>query len=243
MVVIPKKLEICPLVDAVVEIRFDIAKKMDRNLVSSLIYNSIQDLFDEKVEALPLIQMPDAIRNQDPNLKYKPIYKVSGKNALIQIGPQVVAISSKIPYIGWQTFLDLILKVLNKLKEAGIIYGVNRLGHRFVNFFEEDISDKLTIEIPEIKNYKSLGKAINYNISDENFSHTLQVSNAMQLGKGQGLKFGSIIDIDTARDYKDLSYFMSHLEEELNAAHDKEKHLFYALLKEDFIIKMRPEYE
>lgn len=50
---------------------------------------------------------------------------------------------------------------------------------------------------------------------------------------GNLTKRGSLIDIDTFREYHD-DYFMNHMEEELQYAHQSEKMLFFSLLKSPF---------
>ncbi len=51
---------------------------------SSPIYNELQKDYP-KVDNLPILQLPDAVRASDPNFKFKPHYKLSDKNFIIQI--------------------------------------------------------------------------------------------------------------------------------------------------------------
>ena len=53
---------------------------------------------------------------------------------------------------------------------------------------------------------------------------------------------GSLIDIDTSREYSD-NYFTSNIEQEINMAHKCEKKLFFSLLKPDFLNSLKPVFE
>lgn len=71
---LPKTIDPCPIVDALLEIRFQTLTHP--NAVFGLIYNELQKDFP-KVENLPILQLPDAIRASDPNFKFKPQYKLA----------------------------------------------------------------------------------------------------------------------------------------------------------------------
>ena len=54
-------------------------------------------------------------------------------------------------------------------------------------------------------------------------------------------KRGSLIDIDTSREYAD-DYFKGNIEQELFNAHQSEKNLFFSLLKEPLLDSLKPIY-
>ena len=74
---IPIKLNLCPIIESVFEIRFD--SSLDANIVFALIYSKLKDDFP-KVETLPLSELPASMRDADPNLKYQPAYKLHYKD-------------------------------------------------------------------------------------------------------------------------------------------------------------------
>ncbi|NJW55502.1 TIGR04255 family protein, partial [Salinimicrobium oceani] len=100
---LPKRIDPCPIVDALVEIRF--STKINSNAVFGLIYNSLQPEF-ESVENLPIQQLPEPVRSSDPNLRFKPHYRVKSENFIVQIGPDVLTISSHPNYLGWTRFSE-----------------------------------------------------------------------------------------------------------------------------------------
>ncbi len=233
----PIRLDKTPLIDSIIEVRFD------TNIVSSavfgVIYNQIRAEYPGTVVNLPISQLPEAIRMSDPNLKYKPLYRIEGDKTIIQIGSDVINLSSKMPYIGWTEFSRIAINVLNKAFASGAVGSITRLGHRYINFIDHDITSELAMsftmsEVDE-RQIKSLN--IRTTISNGVFVNSLSFANDGQY-KGH---LGSLIDIDTSREYTD-NYFKDHIEDELNSAHQSEKELFFSLLKEPLLKSLNPVY-
>jgi len=239
----PIRLNRCPLVDALVEIRFQ--SKLDSPILFAKIYEQVKDIFNKEAKTLPLSQIPEIILRSDRSLMYKPLYRIEGNDAIMQICPQSLTVSSVMPYVGWDKLSSITIKVIRKLIDANIITNVPRLGHRYVNFFTGEIDKNLTISLPDISKYSVAGKVLNYSIMDGDFMHTLQISNAAQYSPAKNIapRNGSVIDIDTYRVYQDTKYFIANVEEEMNDAHHKEKMLFFSLLSEDFTNRLEPIYE
>ena len=63
------------------------------------------------------MQLPEPVRRKDPNLKFKPYYKISNDNYAIQIGADVLTISSFPKYTGWTEFQQEINYFLLKINE------------------------------------------------------------------------------------------------------------------------------
>ncbi|HOX74846.1 MAG: TIGR04255 family protein [Candidatus Methanofastidiosum sp.] len=232
---LPLKISPCPIVEALLEIRFTTVIHPDA--VFGLFYNALKSDFP-KVDNLPILQIPDALRATDPNLKYKPLYKISNKDFVVQIGSDVFSINSMPDYFGWSIFSERIFDVLHRIEELKIINSINRLGIRYINFFEGNIFDNINLKIcinDEGINYKNT--VIRTEMAQDTFISTLQIANNISNKK----QFGSIIDIDTFKD-NDLTDFFRVKETLINDGHSKEKELFFNLLKEDFLSKLNPEY-
>lgn len=234
-VVLPKTLEPCPIIDALLEVRF--SSKINANAVFGVIYNVLQTDFP-KVESLPILQLPDTVRANDPNLRYKPHYKLSNEGFVMQVGPDVFSISSFPNYKGWKEFSRLIFDVLEKVEGANVIGAVQRLGIRYINFFASDIFKNIDLKVcikGDDIHYKNT--VVRTEIEQEPFFSTLQIANSVNVNG----KLGSIIDIDT---YKttDLEDFFLNKEKIINSGHLKEKELFFSLLKTDFLTSFNPKY-
>src|SRR5437870_4231239 len=123
---LPQKIELCPIIEAVVEIRFEAS--IFRNAVFGIVYNSLKDQFSGEVEKLPILQIPENLLQSDPSFQYKPYYKITKGNYALQIGPDVISISCLNPYSGWKEYSQLIFQILENFSKLNIIKKVERLG-------------------------------------------------------------------------------------------------------------------
>ncbi len=232
---LPKKIYPNPIIDALIEIRFTPAIHV--NAVFGLLYQALHNEFPN-VENLPILQIPEQIRNIDPNLRFKPHYKIFDENYALQIGPDVISIASFPKYNGWEKFSERIFNILNKIEKTGVIKNVLRLGIRYINFFELDIFKNINLNIEinnETINYQST--VIRTEFNKERFTSTLQVANNVSHEE----RYGSIIDIDTVFSLN-LDNFFSEKELIINQGHQIEKQLFFSILKDSFIENLKPEY-
>jgi uncharacterized protein (TIGR04255 family) len=236
---LPNKIDICPIIETVVEIRF--TTSLFSNAVFGIIYNEFQKDYPT-VEKLPILQMPEQLRDIDPNFKFKPHYKVSNGRFTIQIGPDVLAIGSVIPYVGWEEYSNQIFKFYDKLFKLNIISQVTRLGVRYVNFFETDIYANIKLALKIDNNEHSCNNTIiRTEIKENEFTNLIQIANNVtHIRDGKQLT-GSIIDIDTFRDYSVFSFSVDY-KKEVDTAHNSEKKLFFSLLKDEFIKSLKPIY-
>jgi uncharacterized protein (TIGR04255 family) len=232
---LPKVINPCPILDAIFEIRF--TTKTHPSAVFGMMYNVLKEDFSN-VENLPILQLPEAVRTNDPNFKFKPHYKVSNNKFVTQIGPEVLTISSFPNYAGWEEFSKQIFSILDKVKNIEIIDSVERIGIRYINFFDHDIFNNIELKVSLGKDdidYKNT--IIRTEIEQDTFKSSLQVANNANHNK----KLGSIIDIDTFTT-NNLQNFFDQKEDLISEGHLKEKELFFSLLKEDFLKSFNPTY-
>ncbi len=52
---------------------------------------------------LPILQIPDAVRQHDPSFKHQPYYRMECNPFQIQIGPRVLVLTA-LEYPGWAKF-------------------------------------------------------------------------------------------------------------------------------------------
>ncbi|MBR5695990.1 MAG: TIGR04255 family protein [Paludibacteraceae bacterium] len=229
---IPSRLENSPLVDCVIELRFE--TDLVKSAVFGVIYNCIKGMYPGIVYNLPISQLPEQIRDSNPDLKYKPMYRLENDKTILQIGSDVICISSKIPYIGWNTFYEITVDIIKKVLGLGFIKRISRVGFRYINFIEGDIKDLLKLSFKLDDNtFDSLN--IRTRIVKSGFINNLIFSNDAFFNQ----KKGSVIDIDTSKEYND-NYFYNNIESELGKAHQCEKELFFSLLKEELLQRFNP---
>ena len=241
---IPVKLNLCPIIESVFEIRFD--SKLDANIVFALIYGKLKDDFPT-IEALPLSEMPASMRDTDPNLKYQPAYKLHYKdneNIVLQICAKSVGFSFTPEYCGWKEFRSFVNRYLNVIHETGVIGRVVRIGFRVINFIDGDVFDgeKIRLKIQlgdrEIPYKETSIKTV---FSEGDYHSTVSIVNQAQLNNVTPVRLGSVIDVDTfsvtcERFFDDATNFMENI-------HKAEKNVFFSLLTDHYLASMQPEYE
>ena len=232
---IPKRITPCPIVEALVEIRFEAT--VHPNVVFGLIYKAIGG--NQVPESLPVLQIPEQVRAIDPSFRFKPHYKLNDRQFPILIGPDVLAIACTGAYPGWDFFSKKILEIFLKIQADGIVKSVSRLGLRYVNAFDFNVFPHLQFNIQlGSRSGKELSQTIfRTEIDQEDFKSTLQLSDNALVNN----MMGSIIDIDTFQE-GNLSDFFETISERINLGHQKEKELFFDLLKPEFLETLHPEY-
>jgi len=235
---LPKRIEPCPILEAIVELRF--TSSFPHDAIFGIIYKEFKDVYPH-VEALPILQLPEIVREKDPTLLYKPYYKLTKNDGfLFQVGARVISLIRLAPYSGWSEFSIRFKEILDKVEELGIVKSFTRIGIRYINSFKFNIFDKVNISL-SIKE-QSLGSFDTFIRSDivtgGKFISTLQIANNAKIEKSGEIIECSIIDIDTFIDNP-----KGDIWELIEEGHIEEKKLFFFLLKKDFLEKeLNPTY-
>ncbi len=238
---LPNKISPCPISEAIVEIRFDSSFPPDA--IYGVVYNAFKENFP-KPQNLPILQIPEPIRLQDPALRFKPYYKLTNSGFIFQIGPKVCTLSSIKEYAGWTAFLVKIRDSFKRLFDLEIIDKVTRLGIRYINFFEaDDIFDKVNLKISMgSEPFQSEHTIIRTSIKSGEFISNLQISNKVILNQGGKNQEGSIIDIDVVAIDIPQEDIKNKIIELVEKGHYEEKKLFFSLLEKSFLATLNPEY-
>lgn len=234
---LPRKISPCPIVEAIFEMRFD--SELPEDAIFGVLYSKFREDY-KKVEQLPILQLPQVVRAQDPNLTYAPHYKLTSENTIIQIGPKVFSLVKVGDYIGWDKFSEQIQETHKKVEETGVVSSISRVALRYINIFEG-------INILTGTNFKAyLGdeplnnEKINFSAeipSSKSISQLKIINSAEAAISGKQIK-GSIIDIDSVVNPRDFDSFSSAID----YSHTEEKTLFYKVLGEQFVKTLNPEY-
>lgn len=235
---LPLSINPCPIIEAIFEIRFE--SSLPGDAIFGIVYNQFKDEF-QNVDQLPILQLPAAIRNQDPNLKFSPHYKIKKDNFIIQIGPNVFSLTNTKEYCGWEVFSEKIFDTYNKVCELNLIKKQFRTALRYINMLPDiNVFERSNLGIN--LNDRTLGaNQINFTaeIPYENGASNLKVINfAEAIFENQAVK-GSIVDIDTHVQHEKFDNFKDAIE----CAHIAEKELFFNLLKQEFLKTLNPVYE
>lgn len=238
---LPRRIHPDPIVESTVEIRFDTL--IDRNAVFGVLYYALRDQFPT-VEPLPVLQLPEQIRDADPLFAHQPQYRLANANYQVQIGFNVLSISIQSAYPGWATFSEMIQNIYTKLAPLGVIGTVRRLGVRYISFFEGDIFGNLRLKLT-VPGYEQGGfpTVCRFELPSGPYVNALSLANQTTFRRVNSdiALTGSIIDIDTSLT-GELTDFFHTMPTLLNQAHQSEKELFYNLLTPEFLTSLNPEY-
>ena len=137
---IPAKLKDDAIVEAVVEIRFD----MPTRTIPEIFFGRLAEYepwrgFEQR--PMPASQIPGPLRRVDPNLRYQPVFELAATDSgrTVRIGPQVLSYHRLTPYVGWEKFKPELEEAIAGLfsKSGGL--NVRRLGLRYMNALRTDV--------------------------------------------------------------------------------------------------------
>jgi uncharacterized protein (TIGR04255 family) len=118
MAELPRKIKPNFIKEAIVEVRFDTDFPLDA--IYGIVYNEMKNDFVE-FKNLPILQLPEKIRLNESNLKYKPYYQLKKNNYILQVGPKVISYINLEPYLGWKKYFVEQKKILKKIMKLKII--------------------------------------------------------------------------------------------------------------------------
>lgn len=137
MVALPSKLRKDPVVEALLEVRFDSAE-LEEVLIGKLASIATWKSFPSS--RLPVADIPAPLRQVDPNLKFQPLLERRSPDGtrVIKIGANVFSYHTLRPYPGWEVFEFELSSTLDCLVENTDGFAANRFGFRYINAFSPD---------------------------------------------------------------------------------------------------------
>lgn len=238
---LPIKIDPCPIVEAILEVRFTTSESW--RTLPGLLFAHIRERYPEQKD-LPLAQLPEEIRRQEPAFTYQPLVQFLSRDFLIQFGPRVVSLVTKPnQYPGWLAVEHEITWLLARLETLNFITEGERLGVRYVNFFSFDIFEKLLLDIAT-GGMQLAGAELSVTtvLHQAPLTARLQVANSAILGTGNDAKRGSVLDVDVWLGSLDFEIFQNAVAK-FGEAHQFEKQIFFGLLRPEFLDTLSPVYE
>jgi uncharacterized protein (TIGR04255 family) len=245
---LPTRLGKEPLVDVVFEARFESASPAS-SIFPGILFAELPD--QKLVERLPAADLPDALRNVDPNVKFAPVGRIAWSDYLILFSDHSVAIACKLPYPGWNKFKSTIERIMDILLKTGVIQRIVQIDLKYVDLLE---ISTLQEQIQAVN--LTVGLA-NQSLENENFQLRIELqrnslTNVVQIASGvtvslmSGLKkTGLMIDVDTVQLNLNLSAddFRSTLSYTLETMHTANKAVFFDILTAQTISSLEPSYD
>lgn len=245
---LPKKLKQEPLLDAVFEVRFNSTAPASVILPGSL-FNQLDG--NKTIGALPISQIPKAIRDADPNLKYQPLTRLDWGSFLINIGDFSLSISCKYPYPGWDTFKPSIIKVITALSDSSIVRTIDRYSLKYIDMIpSSDNRQKVSmINLDVTIAGHKLEKepfVIQVEIPKNGMLNTVQVVSSAKATLHNGItKEGLIVDVDTVANQNAISMkaLLDGFSDKLDAIHLTNKEVFFDCITPSTLKTLEPIYE
>lgn len=240
----PIQLEKTPIIDSVCEFRFQ--SSQPESVIPVLIANHLG--VAKSLRNLPILQIPENIRKQDPNLKYVPLQETQVDGFLVKLSGTTANVSSKIPYVGWEEFCSITDKVIRGASACDPELKYEQIIHRNINFFPNlDILEKLKLKIEDPVDMEPLSFDYVKVFAGENglkvkVSILNNASAMVSPDDPENLQRGAVIDIEAFWQRPEAETEVNSMQI-LRECHDLGKKVFFDLLTDEFITEMVPTYE
>ncbi len=242
---IPKRLRQEPLLEALLEIRFESDHAPVSELLPGMLFKELRGSYGKLVR-LPAANIPHPIAERDEGLRYVPTVRLEGEPFAIQIGERVVSLSCRRPYVGWDEFSKQILNLAKVLEGTGLITRPERFSLKYIDLI--DLRTQPSLSYLNV-NFAVGGHDITERpvqlrteIEKNGYIQVLQIASPAQAQVATGERFnGTLLDIDTIK-CSDKDDFWQTLDVRIHEAHTHSKQLFFDLLSKDTLEKLEPEY-
>jgi uncharacterized protein (TIGR04255 family) len=238
---IPKKLKHDAIVEALLEIRFTSAT------VPEILFGRLAD-FDSwkglQQNRLPASELPEMLRQVDPNLRYQPVLELRDLKSArsIRIGPHVLSYHQLAPYIGWATFKPQLENAIVALFSRTEGTRIQRLGFRYINAVAADLHGirrvadlDLRIDVAGEPAPDDVNLNFKVDLPDE-AQCTVRVATPAFASGNLPANTTAIIDVDVfTRDPLRAKLDEAAVKKWIEFAHEQEKEQFFRLFKRETI--------
>jgi uncharacterized protein (TIGR04255 family) len=240
---LPIRLERPPLVEAVLELRFDSPREAVGDLLPGMVYGKLKNLFDQ-VEPLALAAIPREMRRADADLKYRPHVRLTGSGQSLLLGDHVAGVSRTPPYAGWAAFRSTCEEALNALRETKLLESLERFSFKCVNLLEHDGRHPLSVVDGALRlgsyTLSPAGLRVRAEVEDAGFVNIVELASGITIAwQGGGQRSGLMLSVDTLRPTTSTEFWPAALAH-IDAAHAALKSIFFSLLTPEIIEDLGP---
>lgn len=239
---IPTHIELSPLIEATLDVRYD--PELPPDAVFGVVYDVVRKRYGT-LQKLPILQLPDEIRQRDPNLIFQPYYKMASEAFQLQIGPRIFVLTST-AYPGWPAFKNELVCLFSEFTNRSLFKRITRVGFRYINFFPEgDLSSttKISLNMGDAP-FEASKTFVRTELVRQRFSTVLQLTNGARIRIDKLLQAGFVIDLDVStKDPQFGASWTDSFEELIEEGHLSLKQDFFGLLQEKLLEKLNPKYD
>jgi uncharacterized protein (TIGR04255 family) len=245
---LPDRIEPDAIVEALVEFRFE-HTELPEAVVGRLLDAS--PWADYSQFRLPTADIPQPLRESQPNLKYLPIIELrnSTQTRIAKIGGHVCSYHILPPYPGWTAFEQELSNVTTALVDKLKSIGFSRLGFRYINVLRPDdhhVSGFADTNINVVISGEALTSSLNVNynrVFDSNHIVTVKVSTPDFVIGPLRPGYSLLCDIDVASKPEHAVAGLEATSAWLKTAHGLEKAEFFTILPDRITEQLRVKEE
>lgn len=244
---LPLKLGKAPLIEAVFELRFTSSIPAS-NVLPGVIFGNLPG--EKSITRLPAADLPQQLRNVDPNLAYAALVKIGWNAFSILVSDRSIALARTPPYPGWNSFKAAVLQTLEAVGKSQMIENVERISVKYTNVFPKEFGDlasvvKLNLQIGELSVVGN-NILIRAEIPKNDMVHVVQLASEATTMFADGTsRKGPLLEIDTIAVVDKMKYsdFLKIVTDRVELIHDETKVMFFTCVGPQTVEKMEPIYD
>ena len=220
--------------NTIVEAAFDLRCKLLQpvEVIAVGLLNEYKDM-NPTLERLPINDVPEQIRRNDPNLSKAPLYQISLSSSCIQIGWNGITFVRKTCYPGWSSLQADLNSFITYIANSKAVKKLLRVGVRYINFIEADAAEVCKVTFNS--GIQNTFERKQFNCSevfekDGFLIHTIIANKA----KLNGEKEGSVIDIDVFSNLEQ-PFDGDVLSRQVERIHDICREVYFSSISEEFL--------
>ena len=244
---LPNKIKDDAIVEALLEVQFH-SDDIGEVVIGRL--SDIDELAGYTTNRLGTSNVPEALRENDPQLRFQPVIEKRAKDekSTVRIGSHVLSYHVYAPYLGGEQFEHKLSSIINILVSKTTNFQATRLGFRYVNFLQSkkhhitSINDlALTIQLNDQRLTDGVNLAY---LSSPTKMHNIMLRVATPdfvAEKNIPDDLVCIADVDVHTPVGFIANDAESVIDWVKEAHELEKKSFFSLFNKELIEKLKEE--
>lgn len=246
---IPKRLKKEPLIEAIWQVQFEPAAETPiGDLLPGILFTALRNEHPNlHLQRLPSADIPAQMALIDPNLRHMAKYRMEEPDSpfMFQAGDRIITLNCRRPYAGWAAFKGKILSLVKIVESSRLVPAPLRHSLRYIDLLTLEPAPYLSSLQLSVKlgafDIQARPLQTRVELLDGTCIHVVQVATPAQVGFPEGMKEGSIVDLETfstesLKGWDTIATQIDHM-------HERSKALFFEnILTKQAVDQMEPEY-